>query len=107
MFFGSYHGTGPLWISLVCFTVFVLASSFVQAWMRLVSGSIWVAALLHGSSNYFIQAFYPTLTIQTPEGDAMLGEFGWFAPIISGVIAVVFWCLRSRVPSIAEGRENA
>lgn len=107
MFFGSYHGTGPLWISLVFFTVLILASSFVHAWMRLVSGSVWVSALLHGSSNYFIQVFYPTLTKRTPEGDAMLGEFGWFAPIISGVIAVVFWGYRSRVPSIAGDREHA
>lgn len=104
--FSPYHGTGPLWLSLVFFTVFVLASSFVQAWMRLVSGSIWVSALLHGSSNYFIQAFYPTLTIPTPAGDAMLGEFGWFAPIISAVIAIVFWSFRSRVPTLAESREN-
>jgi membrane protease YdiL (CAAX protease family) len=106
IFFGSYHGTGPMWISLVFFNVLILASSFVHAWMRLVSGSVWVSALLHGSSNYFIQAFYPTLTIRTPEGDEMLGEFGWSAPIISGVIAVVFWCYRSRVPSNAENRKN-
>lgn len=104
--FGSYHGTGPLWISLVFFTVLILASSFVHAWMRLVSGSVWVSALLHGSSNYFIQVYYPTLTIRTPEGDAMLGEFGWFAPTISGVIAVVFWTFCSRVPSFVEGGEN-
>lgn len=71
-----------------------------------VSGSIWVSALLHGSSNYFIQVLYPTLTIQTPEGDAMLGEFGWFAPIISGAIAVVFWCFRSRIPNSSADRER-
>ena len=102
MLFTSYHGTGPLWISVLFFTVLVLASSFVHAWLRLVSGSVWVSAVLHGSTNYFIQAFYPTLTIQTPEGDAMLGEFGWAAPIMSGAIAVVVWGFRSRVPSVAD-----
>jgi membrane protease YdiL (CAAX protease family) len=107
MFFSSYHGTGPLWLSLVYFTVLILASSFVHAWMRLVSGSVWVSALLHGSSNYFIQAFYPTLTIRTPAGDAMLGEFGWFTPIVSAAIAVAFWINRGRVPSLAEVREEA
>jgi membrane protease YdiL (CAAX protease family) len=104
MIFGSYRGTGPLWVSLVFFTVLILASSFVHAWMRLVSGSVWVSMLLHGSSNYFIQVLYPTLTIRTPEGDAMLGEFGWPAPLISAAIAVVFWAFRSRIPSIAEDR---
>lgn len=106
MLFGSYHGTGALWVSLMFFTVFVLASSFVHAWLRLVSGSIWVSALLHGSANYFLQAFYPTLTIQTPAGDAMLGEFGWAVPIVSGAMAIVFWCLRGRVPAVAGDRQT-
>jgi membrane protease YdiL (CAAX protease family) len=104
MFLTGYHGTGPVWLALLCFSVFVIASSFVHAWMRLVSGSIWVSALLHGSANYFVQAFYPTFTTHTPAGDAMLGEFGWAAPTITAVIAIVFWAYRSRVPSPVEAR---
>jgi len=104
MFLTGSHGTGPVWLALLCFIVFVIASSFVHVWMRLVSGSIWVSALLHGSANYFIQAFYPTFTTHTPEGDAMLGEYGWAAPTISAVIAIVFWAYRSRVPSPVEAR---
>lgn len=107
MFFNGYHGAGSLWGSIVFFTVFVVASSFVHAWMRLVSGSIWVSALLHGASNYFIQVFYPTLTVRTPAGEAMLGEFGWCVPILSVVIAVVFWRFRRRVPGFAGGPETA
>lgn len=98
MFFSGYNGAGPLWVSLVYFTLYVLASSFIHTWMRLVSGSVWVSALLHGSSNYFILVFYPTFTTRTPKGEAMLGEFGWAAPILSVAIAVVFWCYRSRIP---------
>lgn len=105
--FSSYRGTGPLWTSLVCFTALVMASSFVHAWMRLVSGSVLVSALLHGASNYFVQAFFPTLTISTPAGDAMLGEFGWAVPVVSGVIAVFFWCFRRHVPSLSEDTQNA
>ncbi len=105
--FSSYHGSGPLWISVAVFTVLILTASFAYSWLRLVSGSIWGCALLHGSMNYFILVLYPTLTIQTPEGDAMLGEFGWFVPIANIVIAIVFWCYRNRVPCIAADRENA
>ena len=94
----SHNDSGALGISLLAFTVWVVASSFVHAWMRLVSGSIWVSALLHGSANYFIQLFYPTLTSHTPKGDAMLGEYGWATPVVSAAVATVFWCYRSRVP---------
>src|ERR1051325_7008488 len=36
--FGNYHGAGPLWYSLAMFTLLVMATSFVQAWLRLASG---------------------------------------------------------------------
>ncbi len=106
IFFTEYHGSGSRWMSVVFFTVFVIASSFVHAWMRLVSGSVWVSALLHGAANYFIQLFYPALTVQTPAGGAMLGEFGWCVPILSVIIAVVFWSFRRRIPSFSGGRET-
>lgn len=101
LIFIDQRATGPL--SLVFFTVWVVASAFVHAWMRLVSGSVVVSALLHGSANYFFLMFYPTFTIRTTEGEAMLGEFGWAVPIVSGVVAFVFWCYRSRVPGNSGG----
>jgi membrane protease YdiL (CAAX protease family) len=44
----------PLQVSLVCFTSFVIGLSFVAAWLRLVSGSIWPVAILHASHNVFM-----------------------------------------------------
>jgi len=44
-------GNTPLPYSLICFTIFVTGISFAFAWLRLKSGSVWTAALLHGSHN--------------------------------------------------------
>jgi len=104
--FGPYHGSGPLWLLLLAFVPLVMAASFVYSWMRLISGSVWVPTLLHGSWNYFIQGFFPTLTIQTPEGERMLGEFGWLAPVISVILAIIFWRLRDRLPRIGDSSNH-
>lgn len=52
---GDYHGAGPAWYSVTCFLVMVVGISFVFAWMRLKSGSVWTGMLLHASQ----QLFYP------------------------------------------------
>jgi len=102
--FGTYHGTGPVWYSLAVFIPSVMGAGVILAWLRLASGSVWVAILFHGLWNYFIQAFYPALTVTTPAGSEMLGEFGWFVAIVYVVLALVFWHFRNRLPKLpAEG----
>lgn len=96
--FGSYHGQGSVWLSLAAFIPVAMASGIAQAWLRLASGSLWGSVLMHGFWNYFIQVFFPYFTRQTPAGEMMLGEFGWFAPLLAVVIAPVFWRLGHRLP---------
>ena len=98
MFFGTYHGTGPIWYSLLVFIPSVMGAGLILAWLRLKSGSFWVAVLFHGFWNFFIQQFYPLLTEKTPGGDMMLGEFGWFVAIVYVLLALVFWHFRDRLP---------
>ncbi|MDD5144068.1 hypothetical protein [Methanoregula sp.] len=68
--------------------------------LRLRSGSIWTASLLHGFWNYFIQQFYPAFTATTGAGSAMLGEFGWCVLLISIVIGLLCWHLRYMLPKM-------
>jgi membrane protease YdiL (CAAX protease family) len=102
IFFGTYHGTGPIWYSLAVFIPSVMGAGVILAWLRCMSGSVWVAVLFHGFWNYFIQQFYPALTVTTPEGNMMLGEFGWFVALVYVVLALVFWHFRDRLPSLPE-----
>lgn len=44
----------PLGFGTVCFTVMVVAVSAVYTWLRLRSGSVFPAALLHATSNAFL-----------------------------------------------------
>ena len=102
--FGPYHGSGSLAFSLAVFIPSVMGAGLILAWLRLMSGSVWVAVLFHGFWNYFIQQFYPALTQMTDAGEMMLGEFGWFAPALYVVLALIFWHYRKVLPKLpAEG----
>ena len=98
--FGTYHGAGPVWYSLAVFIPSVMGAGVILAWLRLASGSVWVAILFHAFWNYFIQQFYPGLTVTTPGGTMMLGEFGWFVAILYVALALVFWHFRDRLPKL-------
>jgi membrane protease YdiL (CAAX protease family) len=41
LIWGDYNSGTPTWYDLTCFTVMVISLSFVFAWMRLKSGSLW------------------------------------------------------------------
>jgi len=100
--FGSYHGAGSLWYSIAVFIPSVMGAGLILAWLRLASGSVWVAVLFHGFWNYFIQQFYPLLTVKTPAGEKMLGEFGWFVAMIYVVLALGFWRFRDHLPKVTQ-----
>jgi len=104
MFCGTYHGAGPIWYSLAVFIPSVMGAGFILAWLRLAAGNVWVAILFHGFWNYFIQQFYPALTMTTSAGEMMLGEFGWFVAVFYVALALVFWHFRDRLSKLpAEG----
>lgn len=104
MVFGTYHGVASIWYSLAVFIPSVMGAGLILAWLRIISGSVWVAVLYHGFWNYFIQRIFPAMTETTEPGEMMLGEFGWFVAIFYVALALVFWHLRDRLPKLpAEG----
>lgn len=105
--FSAYHGAGPLWYSLAVFVPSVMGAGFILAWLRLRSGSVVAAVLFHGFWNYFIQQFYPLLTMETPESVMITGEFGWAAAAVYILLALVCWHFRGAVESGGAGSPSA
>lgn len=104
LIWGDYNAGTPTWYGLTCFTVMVVSMSFVFAWMRLKSGSLWTAAILHASHNLYIQAIFTPLTRNTGKTAWFIDEFGCVLPIVAIVFAVYFWRRRKELP--APGRET-
>jgi membrane protease YdiL (CAAX protease family) len=88
----DYNSGTPIWWGLGWFTVLVMSLSVVMAWLRLRSGSLWPAVLVHGSHNLFIQGVFTPLTGDTGRTKWVIDEFGAAVPhatllFASGVIA--------------------
>jgi uncharacterized protein len=98
LLFADYNAGTPWWFGLSCFTVLVMSGSVVFAWMRLRSGSLWTAVLLHASHNVFIQSVFTPLTRPTSTSAYVIDEFGLALPIVLAVLAVILWRRRGELP---------
>ncbi len=99
LIFSDYNAGTPTWYGLMCFTVMVVSISFVFAWMRLKSGSLWTAAILHGSHNLYIQGIFTPLTRNTGKTSWFIDEFGCVLPLVAIAFAIYFWRKRRELPA--------
>lgn len=103
VFAGYNAGTG--WYGLVVVMANMVALSFVLAWLRLKSGSLWTAVILHASSNHFIQHFFDPMTEYAGNKKYILGEFGIAFTMAVALLAAYFW--RRRAEVVMEGPSDA
>lgn len=89
--FADYNGGTPAWYSVTCFAVMVVALGVPFAWLRLRSGSVWPAAILHASHNLFVQAFFDRVTVNTGPTRWLTGEFGAALALAIVATAWIFW----------------
>jgi membrane protease YdiL (CAAX protease family) len=90
MLLGGYGPAGPsIWYQVVCFTVMTTSLGFIVAWLRLRSGSVWPAALLHGLHNTIVQAIFTPLTTNTGHTDWYIDEFGAALAVTTMIGAII------------------
>lgn len=95
--FADYNSGTATWYSLLCFAVMVIALATVLAWLRLRSGSVWPAALLHASHNLYVQGFFDRVTVDTGPTPWLTSEFGAALAITIGITAWFFWRARGEL----------
>ena len=88
---GGYSSGAPTWFAVTAFMFVVTGMSFAFAWVRLASGSIWPAALMHAVHNSFIQSFLDKVTVNTGNTDYFSTEFGLALAVMGIIVALVFW----------------
>jgi membrane protease YdiL (CAAX protease family) len=101
----DYNNGAPWWFSIICFTVMIIAMSVILTWIRLRTESVWPCAILHGSHNLFIQAFFTPFTVKSsPLSIYAIDEFGAAVPAIAVVFAVGFWLARKKAVGVHDAR---
>ena len=97
LIFADYNAGTPVWFGLGCFTIGVIAESFIYAWITLRSGSLWPAALLHGSHNLWVQSILTPLTHDTGPTEYLIDEFGIGLVITATIAAIICWRKRGEL----------
>lgn len=95
--FADYNSKAPKGYALAVFTWMVVASSFVYAWLRLKSGSLWTGMLLHASHNLFVQEIFDPLTQNRGITPYITTEFGAGLAIVYTVAAWICWRKRGEL----------
>lgn len=82
----AWHYPGLIWadynagtdkrFAITCFTVMVIALSYVSGYLRVRSGSVWPSVLIHATHNTFVQGIFDPLTAGTGRAKYMTSEFG-------------------------------
>jgi membrane protease YdiL (CAAX protease family) len=94
LLFADYNAGTPPWFGLTCFTLGVVAESFILAWLVLRARSLWPAAILHASHNLFIQSIFTPLTRDTGPTKYIIDEFGVGLVITTAIGAMIVWRLQ-------------
>jgi uncharacterized protein len=108
---GVYVAGSNPYVSAVIFMVSVTSMGFVVARMRLETGSIWPAVVLHGAWNSYIQGAFDLSTNGTGAGATLwVGEGGIVTALALVVAAIIFssghWTIR-RVPEVQQSEVAA
>jgi len=97
LLFADYNAGTSRGYAMGCFTVMILATSFIFAWLRLKSESLWPPAVLHASHNLFIQTVFDNMVRDTGKTLWYTTEFGVALAVVTSAFAVYFWMKRRAV----------
>ena len=105
---GAYASTGSAPLSVSLFVVDVVAFSYLIARVRLETGSVWPAVLLHGSWNAVIQGLFDGWTART---SIWVGESGILVAACDALMVLLLvrgsWTLRRTPAEPAQVRSLA
>jgi len=102
----DYNSGTPAWYALTCFSTMIISASFLFAWIRLRSGSVWPAVLLHASHNAIIQGYLNPLTVDLGRTKYLTGEFGCAMVPFIILCAWIVWRRRAQV-EVSRGTDTA
>lgn len=73
---GGYATSDLPLVSLILFTIMIVTSGIFTGWLRMVSGSMWVAVAYHAAHNLFLQAAFEMFNKPGLNSQYLGGESG-------------------------------
>jgi membrane protease YdiL (CAAX protease family) len=97
LLFADYSAGTSHWYALSCSTVTCVSLSFMLAWLRLKSDSLWPPALFHASHNLFVPIIFDNLIRNTGRTLWYTTVFGVALAAASPLFALYFWMRRTEI----------
>ena len=97
LLFADYNAGTNRWYALSCLSFMCVSASFMLAWFRLKSDSLWPAVLFHASHNVFFAIVFDNLTRNTGHTLLYTTVFGAAPACTSALFALYFWTRREEV----------
>lgn len=98
LLFADYNSGTNVYYALICFSLMAIGISFVMAWLRIKSGSLWTAMFLHASHNFYIQGYFDEVTRNIGSAKWITTEFGIGLAIVALIFAWFFYRKRKELP---------
>ncbi|TLS51574.1 CPBP family intramembrane metalloprotease [Paenibacillus antri] len=92
MIAGNYHAEGNPWIVVPMFVATTILISFVFGAMRIATGSVWPAAIMHAIHNIFWGTFGDFTKTESPVAEYIGGESGIVVIVLYTIIAI--WMMK-------------
>jgi len=97
LLFSNFNPDGPTWYSLISFSVGCFSICFIITWLRLKSGNLWTAVVLHASNNMFIAQIFTRLTVDTGKTNRYFADPDFVVTVVMVLVAFLFWRKRHEV----------
>jgi len=97
LLFADYNAGTNRWYALSCSTVTCVSLSFMLAWLRLKSDSLWPAAVFHASHNVCVPIIFDNLVRNTGHTLWYTTVFGAALATASALFALYFWMRRTEI----------
>lgn len=85
---GVYASSSSPFISLVLFTVMIICSGLFIGWLRMESGSVWIAMFYHACHNIFLQGAFAPFNKYGPL-DPLLGNESGLIPCLIYILVLL------------------
>ena len=92
---GGFYQTDNALLMALIYGLGIIATSFVFSELRVRSGSVWIAAIVHAAHNFFFQLAVPVLLLTAPGShserwDMVAGDTGVCIAVLYTVTCLVF-----------------
>ncbi len=91
--FWTKYNAGPndLELQFLNYSLMTVGMSFILTYLRVRSGSLWPAVILHASHNIYVLTIMQPMTIQYKETWRYASEFGFILPLVTLAVGLYFW----------------